>query len=277
MGVYLGRLGVGVTEELLDRSHRLAGGGEARRECVAQVVKADHADPAVAAGLLEALCDLAAIERVAGLRVGEDEIVVAVVGGPLGPAVQFAREAVGHRHRPSRRELGLALARVLAANEGVAYSDSLYRPVDVAPAETEQLALPKAGHRCGQDDDAEHWAEHVWWWRWCGTWAAATRRRRHAGDGLVGDGAEHGLELLDAEELQVGLGVSGSAAAWAGRAAHGVLADEATVERLLEDRVQERHYVADGLWRAAALEHRRREGLDVRGRDVADGCVTEAG
>jgi hypothetical protein len=59
-----------VAEELLDRAQRLPADREPGREGMAQVVELDRAHPHRDAGGLEALGDLAPIERVAGLRVG---------------------------------------------------------------------------------------------------------------------------------------------------------------------------------------------------------------
>ena len=58
VGVDLGRLGVGVAEELLDRADRCAGRREAGCEGVAQVVEADWPDTGVGARRLEALAEL---------------------------------------------------------------------------------------------------------------------------------------------------------------------------------------------------------------------------
>jgi hypothetical protein len=66
-------LAVGASEELPDRSQRLAVRGEAGRERVAQVVKLDRPDASVSAGCLEPLRDLGAIQWMAGLRMGEGE------------------------------------------------------------------------------------------------------------------------------------------------------------------------------------------------------------
>jgi hypothetical protein len=76
---------------------------------VAQVVKADRAHTGVDAGGLETLGDLAAVDRVAGRRVSEDEVVGGGVQRPARPAINLASEAVGHRDRAPRREVGLAL------------------------------------------------------------------------------------------------------------------------------------------------------------------------
>jgi hypothetical protein len=74
--VDLGRLGVSVAKELLDRAERLPIGREPSSERVAQIVECDHADAGKPAGILKAPGELAAIDRVTGLRMREDEIVV---------------------------------------------------------------------------------------------------------------------------------------------------------------------------------------------------------
>ena len=100
MGVDLGGLGVGVAEELLEGAERdLARSSELGGEGVAEVVEADGSDAGVAAGGLEAFGDCAAVEGVAGLRVGEDEVFVAVVDGAGRPLVERSEEAVGDRDR----------------------------------------------------------------------------------------------------------------------------------------------------------------------------------
>jgi hypothetical protein len=74
---------------------------------------------------LEALGDLAAIKRVAGLWVGEDQVVVAVVDGAGRPVVDGGEEAVGHGDQAAGGEVGLAVGGVFAADPGVADADAL--------------------------------------------------------------------------------------------------------------------------------------------------------
>ena len=57
------------------------------------------------------LVTLRAVERVAGLRVREDEARLARVGRALRPAIELGEHAVGHRHRSTRREVRLAAQR----------------------------------------------------------------------------------------------------------------------------------------------------------------------
>jgi hypothetical protein len=65
-----------VAEERLDRAHRLAGRGKARRERMHQVAEPDGAHAGVRARALEASAKLRPVERLTGLRVREDEVVV---------------------------------------------------------------------------------------------------------------------------------------------------------------------------------------------------------
>ena len=73
--------------------------------------------------------------------------------------VELATDPVGHRHRPRRmRRLRRPLApgllrqhlsvrrRVPAPDVRVHDADLVRRPVNVAPAEPEQLGLPESGH-----------------------------------------------------------------------------------------------------------------------------------
>ena len=107
VGVDLGRLGVGVAEELLDRAHRLPVGGQARAERVAQIVESDRGDSGSPTCRLEALGDLGAVERVAGLRVGEDEVLVGVVGRARDQrsSSRASRSAIGTERRVERSDL----------------------------------------------------------------------------------------------------------------------------------------------------------------------------
>ena len=124
-----------------DSRFDLARGGETGGEGVAQVVKLHRAHACVFAGRLEALGDLGAVQRRARLRVREHEIVVVLVLGALRPAIQHADETIGHRHRAPGREVGLARGGVLAPDEGVADANALRHPIDIPPAQPEQLGL----------------------------------------------------------------------------------------------------------------------------------------
>jgi hypothetical protein len=96
--------------------------------------EADWPDPRVLARLLEALADLGAIEGVPGLRMGEDELVVAA------EAVRFDQ-----RSSSSARSAAIGTERlvdssdfprgVLSAHVPLAHPDTLRSPVDIAPAQ----------------------------------------------------------------------------------------------------------------------------------------------
>jgi len=68
---------------LLQRPERNAGGGHAGPERVAQLVEGDGPDLGSLHGLAEAADELRSVERVAGLRIAEDEILVARVKGAV--------------------------------------------------------------------------------------------------------------------------------------------------------------------------------------------------
>ena len=78
VSVDLGRLEVGMAEELLDHPERLACSGELRRECVPEIVESDDAHVRIAARLLEPAADLGSVKRSARLRMAEDEVVLRV-------------------------------------------------------------------------------------------------------------------------------------------------------------------------------------------------------
>lgn len=100
-----------------------------------QVMEPDGAHAGVRARGLEAAAELRAVERSPGLRVREDEVIVGAVQRAPRPAIQLAREPIGHGDRAARREVRLPLPGVLAADPGVAHADALRGPVDVAPAQ----------------------------------------------------------------------------------------------------------------------------------------------
>ncbi len=203
--VDLGRLAVRVPEELLNRPNRLAGCGETGAEGVAKVVKAHGAHTGLSARGLEALGHLAAIERLARQRMGEDEVVISAVRGAARPGFERAGGAVGHRDRTARGEVRLAIGGMLAPHERVADADSLGSPIGVAPAEAEELALPKARQCRNEDQHAKDRPQHVGRRRRSRSPTTAPGWSRLRVDDLVGDRADHRLELFDAEELQVGL------------------------------------------------------------------------
>jgi hypothetical protein len=160
---------------------------------VAEIVELDHPHPGVAARLLKAPGHLRAVDWVAGMRVGEDEILVGVVEGALRPAIEFGGQAGGHRHRAPGREVGLALRRVLPADEGVAHPDPLRGPVDVPPAKTKQLRLPESGERRPQDQYPQDKAKDVGRRRRGRPRAPAASRRWRLLHDLVGNRAQNRL------------------------------------------------------------------------------------
>lgn len=90
-------LRVGLAHPLLQRPERDAGGGHAGAEGVAQLVERDRADLGVLERLAEAADELGAVERMAGLGVAEDEILVARVEGAVAQLGECVGDALGHR------------------------------------------------------------------------------------------------------------------------------------------------------------------------------------
>ena len=77
MHVDLGGLDVGVAKELLDRADGLAAGGQSRTKRVPEIVETIRpTDTGSPTCCLESLGHLRAVERVAGLRMREDEVLV---------------------------------------------------------------------------------------------------------------------------------------------------------------------------------------------------------
>jgi hypothetical protein len=126
---------------------------------------------------------------------------------------------------------------VLAANERVAHPDPPSGPVDVAPAQPQELGLAKPRNRGGEDQDPKHGSEDVGRRRRRGAWAATARQRGSANDHIVRDRADHRVQLVDRQELQIGVHVASAAAPGPGRVADRVLVDQAALERVLEDRM----------------------------------------
>lgn len=108
MRVDLCRFRVGVAGKLLNRSERLAGRCQPRGERVSEVVEANDADAGLAAGLLEASRDLAAVQRLTGERVREDQIVVGRERGAPRPGIELADESVGEGNRAPCRQVRLS-------------------------------------------------------------------------------------------------------------------------------------------------------------------------
>jgi hypothetical protein len=64
-----------------------------------QVVEPHLADAGALQRPLEAFADLASLERMPGVRMGEHEVVLGLVGGGLEEQLELAADVVGHRHR----------------------------------------------------------------------------------------------------------------------------------------------------------------------------------
>src|SRR5260221_4918388 len=89
------------------------------------------------------------VEHSALLGVGEDQIVVRSIRGALEVAAQLVGHLIGERNG-ARAAAGLGCDPV-AAHVVAAYADLACLPIDVAPAESEQLALAQPRHRSGQE------------------------------------------------------------------------------------------------------------------------------
>jgi hypothetical protein len=166
---------------------------------------------------------------------------------------------------------------VLASDVGVADADSLCLPVDVAPAQPEQLRLTDAGHRRHEDHDAKHGAEQLGrWWRGRPRATAAGRCWLTDHD-VIRDRSDHRLKLGNRQELQVGRRVTTSAPLGSCRSPHRVLVDPAAIETVLHDRMKKAEDVAHGLRAEAGSEHPVRERLNVGGRDLGERLASERG
>jgi hypothetical protein len=114
---------------------------------VAEIVEANLAQARCDEGALVAPAQLRRVERVPGLRVAERKVVVTAVRAALLLALELCGQPVGHRHG-SARAARLRRAE-LAARVCTSAADHAGRPVDVAPAQCEQLALAQPGQRRG--------------------------------------------------------------------------------------------------------------------------------
>src|SRR5215213_11597534 len=102
VGVDVGGLRAPMAEPFLERLERHAGGGESRPEGVAEIVEPDRAHSGSLARLLEALQELGAIERLAGVGMREDEVVLAVPDSVLMEVLKLCRESERERHAARR-------------------------------------------------------------------------------------------------------------------------------------------------------------------------------
>jgi hypothetical protein len=212
-------------------------------------VEAHLADAAGTQSGLEALEQLRAVDGLAGVRVREDELVVAAPQRFLVQEVELAGEPVGERHA-ARRALGLGRAE-LAAHVGPPHPHAARGPVDVAPAQPEQFALAHAGHRGREVHPALDAAKVVVRYR-----------------------AQQRLDVLGLEVADVGIArrrlrlVDERA---------GVRDDPAFAPRELEDRMQDPDRIERRLRGAAAARHEADERLDSRRPMRSTRCLAKNG
>ncbi len=128
-----------------------------------------------------------------------------------------------------------------------------------------------------KDQHAQHGPEHVGRRRRRGARASAAAWSRLADHDVVGDRVDHGLELGDRQELQVGRGVAAAASLRSRRTPHRVLVDPTAIESVLRHRVQEAEDVPHRLGLQAGSEHPVGERLDVGGRDLRERPASERG
>src|SRR5215217_5796178 len=102
--------------------------------------------PAALAAPLVALQQPRALERGSELGVAEDQVVVGRVRGSAMVDVGLGGDANRRAVRLRRSEL--------APDEALADSEAPCEPVDIAPAQRQQLALSQPGHRCGEPHEA---------------------------------------------------------------------------------------------------------------------------
>ena len=115
---------------------------------MAQLVEGDLVDVGAPQRVLEASDELGAVKRLAGFGMAEHQLAIARVQGALPEIAESIGDTLRHRHRAT----GSDRFRVseLAAHVGRDDADPARVEVDVAPAEPDQLALTKSGHRRGQ-------------------------------------------------------------------------------------------------------------------------------
>jgi hypothetical protein len=154
VGVDHCRLDVCVAHPCLQRPQRNPRRRAASTECVAKVAEANLTDAGPLQCSLEALADLSALERMAGMGVAEHKIVLGLVGRSLEQELKLTANAVGHRHGPGRES---RLRRAELAADVRAHNSNLLRgPVNVPPTQPEQFALAQPGHRGGEVEGAIH-------------------------------------------------------------------------------------------------------------------------
>jgi hypothetical protein len=138
------RLDVGVAHPLL-HAPDVGLADHPRPEGVAQVVEDVVIEAGGAQRAVQAPRHALAVHRRAGHRVAEHERVIGLKARVLEVALERPADRVRQRHR-ARRALALRRAE-LAHHVVLADADARCRPVDVHPAQGEQLAEPQAGHR----------------------------------------------------------------------------------------------------------------------------------
>ena len=170
-----------MSHPLLQGSHRHPRGGHPGAEGVTQVVEADLPYASDLQCLLETLHEGGMREDLAGVGVGENEILVLVVEGALEMSFQLGGDSACQRHRP-RAPFRLR-GKQVAADVVSPNPDPLRAPIDIAPAQRQQLALAQAGHRCGEEYGEVGMAERF---------------------GLRIDRSQERLQLVPIQEVDVG-------------------------------------------------------------------------
>ncbi len=148
-----------MTHQFLEDAHRHPLRRHAGAEGVPEVVEPNGANICTAERGLEAFEQLGAVDRVAGLRVREHEIVVSLELRVLEQQFELGRDPARERDAPSRA-LGLWRTE-LAADVVAPHADPPRAPVDVSPAQGKQLALAHPGHGGGQVHHALDAAERI--------------------------------------------------------------------------------------------------------------------
>jgi hypothetical protein len=145
----------------LDRAQWRAGGGHAGAEGVAQLAERQVLGARGGDGSAEALAERFDASRtwpVSGWAKTRSRSPRQA--SALEVAFELAREPVAHRNTPS----AVRLRRVeRAAGVALGHSHAVRDPVNVAPAEADQLALAKTRHRRGEVERAFDGSQVVVW------------------------------------------------------------------------------------------------------------------
>jgi hypothetical protein len=118
---------------------------------MAQLVEGDRVNVGAREHATEAFAELRRVEDVAGQRVREDEIALAAPARSLEVTLELAGQAIGERDGAAVVRLGRVER---PARVGLGHPDSPRAPVDVKPAQPEELALAQASHRGRQVERA---------------------------------------------------------------------------------------------------------------------------